>query len=194
MRTAVYFDLETGGLLPTHPDIQLAAVAINEETWEELATFQEKIIFNAADAEQEALRMNHYEPAEWSRVGCDEAVVVANFADFLDCFKSLEMMSKRTKQPYKVAKLVGHNAANFDGPRLMAMFGRHQTFLPADPRVRCTQQRAMWWFDERGRTPRYSYKLTDLCNEFAIPFGTVHEALADVRLTIALARKLKETT
>ena len=34
----VFFDLETGGLEPTHPDIQLAAVALDGE-WNELESF-----------------------------------------------------------------------------------------------------------------------------------------------------------
>jgi exonuclease I len=191
-RLAVYFDLETGGVLETQPDIQLAAIAVREETWEELATFEAKIVFDVAKADPEALKLNHYSPELWTVQGLPEAIVVARFAAFLNRFKSLQMVSKRSGKPYTVAKLVGHNAASFDGPRLQRMFERsHKTFLPADPRVRCTCQRALWFFDERGIAPR-DFKLATLCEHFGIPTEGAHDALADVRLTIELAKALRD--
>ena len=187
-RYAVYFDLETGGVADGHPDIQLAAIAIDETSWAELACFEAKIEFDAAAADPEALRLNHYSPEAWQEA-LPAALVAARFSAFLERFRSLQMVSKRTGRPYAVAKLVGHNAASFDGPRLRRMFERVQRFLPADPRIRCTCQRALWWFDERGLAPA-DYKLATLCEHFGIEISQAHEALADVRATIALARAL----
>jgi hypothetical protein len=81
-----------------------------------------------------------------------------------------------------VAKLVGHNADRFDGPRLQRLFKQYNAFLPADPRCRCTCQRAMWWFDEHALIPPKGFS------------GEQHDALVDVRLTIQLARKMREAT
>lgn len=193
-RTAVYFDIETGGLEPHHPDIQLAAIAVDENSdarWAELETFEMKLEFDVSAADPKALELNH-----WTAEGWDQAEspirVVSRFTDFLDRHKSLEMVN-RFGRTYQVARLVGHNAASFDGPRLQALFRRHGRFLPADPRVRCTCQRALWWFDEHPDQPRpENFKLQTLADHFGIPVVMAHEALADVRLTIQLARALRE--
>ena len=60
------------------------------------------------------------------------------------------------------------------------MFARQEPkkiYLPADPRVRCTMQRAMWWFDEARIEPPKDYKLGTLCEYFGIAVSETHEAL-----------------
>ena len=187
----IAFDLESGGLTPAHPDIQLAAVAIDEATWGEIDVFQRKIQFNIDQADPHALEINHYDPAVWEREAVTEHACVSEFRRFVDRHKSLDLWSQRTSKTYPAARLVGHNAATFDGPRLKAMFDRHGYFLPADLRVRCTVQRALWFFDEHPELARpRDMKLATLATYFGIPVAGAHDALADVRLTIALARAL----
>lgn len=192
---AVYFDLETGGVEPHHPDIQIAAIAVDESAearWAELETFEAKLEFDISSADPAALELNHYTAEAWARAEAPVRVI-SRFTDFLDRHKTLTMVSQRTGRPYQVAKLVAHNGASFDGPRLQRLFRRHGRFLPADPRVRCTCQRALWWFDERpDQTRPENFKLATLCRYFGIPVEESHEALADVRLTIALARALSQ--
>ncbi len=48
----------------------------------------------------------------------------------------------------------------------------------------------MWWVDEHGPTPPENYQLATVCNYFGIPISESHDALADVRLTVRLARSL----
>ena len=191
---AVYFDLETGGLDARHPDIQLAAIAIDEASearWAELETFEMKLAFDPVTADPKALEINHWTAEAWAQAEAPIRVV-SRFTDFLDRHMSHEMINKFGRR-YPVAKLIGHNAATFDGPRLQTLFKRHGRFLPADPRVRCTCQRALWWFDEHPDAPRPdNYKLATLCRYFGIEVAETHEALADVRLTIALARALSQ--
>ncbi len=67
------------------------------------------------------------------------------------------------------------------------MFGTQ--FLPAHPQVLCTLQRAMWFFYEKGKTVD-SLKLESLCKYFNIPVIDAHDALADVRMSVALAKEL----
>jgi DNA polymerase III subunit epsilon len=187
----VYFDLETAGLLPHHPDIQLAAIAV-DPGGVEVETFEAKIEFDVPAADPRALELNHYTPEAWAKAEAPIRVV-SRFTDFLDRHKSLEMVSQKTGRPYQVAILCGHNAASCDGPRLQALFKHWGRFLPADPRVRCTCQRALWWFHEHpGNVLPENYKLATLCEYFGIPVVESHEALADVRLTIALARALSQ--
>ncbi len=189
----VYFDLETGGLQPTHPIIQLAAVAVEENAWEELGSFEAKLLFDESEADAEALKINHYDPEVWKKHGKSPNAVALLFARFLEPFKAIQMISKRTGRPYSVARLAGHNAATFDGPRLQALFSGLGMFLPADPRVRCTLQRALWYFEESGKPAPCNYKLESLCKHFGIeiPESGAHDALVDVRLTIQLARAMR---
>lgn len=187
--TTIYFDFETGGVELHHPDIQLAAVAV-DAAWTELQAFQMKIQFDEAKADPEALKINHYDPAVWAKEAQPEALVVARFSQFLNRHKSIEMIS-RAGRPYSVARLAGHNAATFDGPRLKAMFQRHAQFLPAHPLVLDTCQRALWHAQETGFTHE-NFKLPTLCRDFGIPLKA-HEALADVRGCIALAKSLKDS-
>jgi DNA polymerase III alpha subunit (gram-positive type) len=192
MSVAVFFDLETGGLTDAHPNIQLAALAVDEQTWRELATFERKIKFPYGAADPRALAMNHYNADVWIREAVDPYEVCTEFSAFMEPFKCLQLMSKRTGRPYSVAKLIGHNAATFDGPRLKRMYEAHNLFLPADPRVRCTVQAAMFWFDCHSVAPP-SYKLTELLSYFGIPVDeNAHDALADVRMTVQLARRLRD--
>lgn len=186
--TTVYFDFETAGVEPHFPDIQLAAVAV-DAAWVELEAFQMKIQFDEAKADPEALKINHYDPEVWAKEAQPEALVVARFAQFLNRHKSIEMISKAGR-PYSVARLAGHNAATFDGPRLKAMFQRHAQFLAAHPQVLDTLQNAMWYAYYTG-TKFKSLKLSALCEHFGIPFPDAHDALADCRASMAVAKMLR---
>ena len=112
--------------------------------------------------------------------------------EMLNRYRTIQFISKKGK-PYKVARLVGHNAASFDGPRLMALFKSMDLFLPADPRFRCTCQRALWHFDESGQKHPENFKLETLCKHFGIQLTGAHDALEDVRATVALSRVLRSS-
>jgi len=182
----VFFDLETAGVLPEHANIQLAAVAVDGE-FQEIDTFERKIQFAEAKADPEALKINHYDRAVWEKEARPADEVAAAFARFLDRFKGVEMVSQRTGKPYSVARLAGHNAATFDGPRLRAMFGSH--FLPAHPMILDTCQRALWYAVETGEHFD-SLRLPALCAHWGIEFPDAHDALADCRASIGIARHM----
>ena len=190
---SVCFDLETGGLGENHPDIQLAAVAVDED-FNELASFERKIQFEPGVCEPKALEINHWSVEVWREQAKPLGIVCQDFAEFLRPYCEVEKVSNAGK-PYKVARLFGHNAATFDGPRIWRMYGKVGRFLPVDPKIRCTLQRALWWFDERGLDTKgieLGSSLTALCGYFGIPIIDAHDALGDVRMTVALAKKLKE--
>lgn len=188
MITCCYIDFETGGVEAHHPNIQLGAVAIGPD-WEELGSFNKKIQFDESLADPEALKINHYDKEVWAKEAIPSVVCVSQFSRFLNEYKSLEMVSKRTGAPYSVARLAGFNAATFDGPRLRAMF--NGTFLPAHPIPICILQAALLYFHVRAEKPE-NYKLGTLCNYFSIPIPEdgQHDALQDVRLTVKLAKTI----
>lgn len=185
----VYFDLETGGVEPTHPVIQLAAIAV-DPTGLETAAFDTKIAFDESTCDPEALRINHYDPAAW-RDAAPPAEAIARFAGWLRPFSSVALVSKRTGRPYNVARLAGYNAVSFDLPRLRAMFGRQ--FFPCEYLVRDVLQRALFWFDEHPDAPKPdNFKLSTVCAYFGIEVDGAHDALVDVRLSAKLSRVLRE--
>lgn len=188
----IYFDLETGGLADTCPIIQIAAIAYDDAASKELEVYQARLKFNVDECEPAALDINHYDPTVWAECAIAPSQAVREFAKFMEPFRTVEFVSKRPPyRPYTVAKLAGHNAANFDGPRLMRLFKAHNQFLGADPRIRCTLQKALWWFDERGVAPK-NFQLATLCEHFGIPVHETHDALADVGLTIKLSNAMRD--
>lgn len=185
----VFFDLETGGLdRDRHPIIQLAAIAVETKTWTELETLELLIQFDPATADQKALEINHYDAERWKREGVDAKEAMERLSLMLKRHSVIPMKSQRGNQ-YLVAKLAGHNAATFDGPFLFAWYKRAGEFLPADPRVLCTMQLAGWDAAFRDPAPK-SLKLADCCAHMGVEMAKAHDALSDVRATVALARAL----
>ena len=188
--TTIYFDLETAGLEDHHADIQIAAIAA--ENWEEVASFEAKIEFDASKADPEALAMNSYDANVWEATSILEAYAVERLASFLEGFRVIKKVSKRTSGAYYIARLAGHNVKNFDCPRLMRMFKRNSRFLPAD----CFQpldtlQLAIWKFADTEDRPE-NLKLGTLAEYFGIESEGAHDALADVRVNVQVAQRLWE--
>lgn len=187
MSVLVHFDFETGGILDRHPSIQLAAVA-----WDgalELGAFEQKIAFQEADADPEALRLNHYDPQAWVDAKAP-GITASRFAAWLRPYCTIQKTSK-AGNPYCVARLAGYNAASFDAPRLRNLFGSQ--FLPAEHPVRDVLQRAVFYFDERPEMPRpENMKLTTVAAHFGIEVNGAHDALADARICARLYLALTE--
>ncbi len=164
------------------------------DEWIELETFERKIAFDVAKADPDALAMNHFDAAAWKDAP-PERIVVDEFAAFLNRHRSIELVSQRTGRPYSVARLGGHNVVGFDLERLAAMFKRHGVFFPVDFRsVLDTRYGAVWLFEggaaAEPRAQPKNFKLTGLAEHFGIPTDGAHDALFDVRLSIALARRI----
>lgn len=184
----VFFDFETGGLTPAHPNTQLAAAAVRLGTFEILEEFERKIQFDPAKCDPEALRINGYTPEAW--IGAQpESVVVEHFDDFLRRHLSLRKVSKRTGRPYDVAMLAGHNVADFDCPRLQAAFKRANRFLPAGLFEALDTKHAARWLFVTGGYEIENVRLETLARYFGLD-EQEHDAMSDVRLNIEVARRL----
>jgi len=186
----VFFDLETAGLREDSSIIQIAAIAVTADL-SELETFEAKLRFDVDEATTEALSFNSFEPTIWKRLAREPKDAAYRFSDFLRQHATVDLISAAGK-PYQVAQLVAHNAP-FDGPKLKRLYDTNQIFLPAHRRVYCTLQRAYWLFaEQRDLSPPTSYKLATLCEYFGIrlPDDQAHDALADVRATVALYRAM----
>lgn len=185
MSILVYFDLETGGVEPKHPTIQLAAVAMDGAI--ELGAFEQKIAFNETTADPTALALNHYTRQAWVDAKAP-GIAASRFAAWLRPYSEIKKTSK-AGNPYQVARLAGYNAAAFDAPRLRELFGTQ--FLPADYPVRDVLQRAVFYFDEHPAAQRpINLKLSTICEFFDIAIDGAHDALVDARMCAALHFRL----
>lgn len=191
--SVVFFDLETGGLLPQHPIIQIAAVAVSDDFSEEQGVFETKILFEEHEATREALDLNHYNAQVWAQEGVHVVAALDGLAAFLKKHATVEMVSKRTGAAYRVAQVAGHNIVRFDLERLQAEFKKHQLFCPISyVRTLDTLQGSYWFFQMRPemKLPE-NFKLGTLAHYFGIEVaGDSHNALTDVRTTVQLARRL----
>lgn len=191
----MFVDIEPAGLQSWRPIMQIAAVAVTR-TGVELETFERKIRFDERQATKRALRKRLYRRERWEREGRSAHNVAHDFGAFLSRHATLTVSrsDRRYARPLVVAQMVAHNAA-FDGPFLREWFERHRMFLPADFRVFCTLQRAMWLFQEYpSLIAPEDFKLGTLCRYFGVPWNYeyAHDALYDVRATVQLYRRMQE--
>lgn len=195
-RYATIVDCETDGLREDCQVIQLAAIAVDLDTWRELSSFERKVQFGLAkegesrfEDQQKALKINHYDPEIWKAEAQPRDKVIALFTAWAREYQSLQMTSKAGK-PYTVGKLIGHNIVAFDLGKIRRMFG--PGFFPFSYQTPDTLQLAMWFFDLQPSLERpANLKLTTLAEYFAIATDGAHDALTDVRLSAAVALAIR---
>lgn len=186
--TTVYFDLETGGLLPDSPNIQLAAVAVCDG--QEIDSFNRLIQFDESDADKNALAMNHYDAQRWANEALPEVRVIRQFCAFLSLHKTVTLTS-RHGQPYQVARLAGYNAAWFDGPRLNRMIDQYGFFPPWRRPTLDVLQIVMEKCDQRRLWPK-NFKLSTVAEFLGVNVVDAHDALGDVRMTAQIHKAITE--
>jgi DNA polymerase III epsilon subunit-like protein len=186
----VFVDIELGRMKRQRPILQIAALAVSSSLVE-LESFEAKVRIDERKTPSGLIRHRHFDRELWQRDGRHPKVVAYDFARFLGRYATTEVAGANRRRMI-VAQLVAHNA-EFDGTFLREWFERLGLFLPASYRVFCTLQRAMWLFHEhRSLTPPLDFKLGTLCQYFGIPLPshTAHDALADVRATAELYRRM----
>lgn len=192
MSTVVIFDLETSGLqMDKHAIIQIAALAVDFRTLVVLDEYERKVQFQLAQADLEALEKNCFDKEIWRKEAVPPLQVCEEFSGFLRSHAALEMTSKRTGKPYRVAELCGHNSDRFDMPFLMTWFKRLGKFMPAYPAALDTCQLSRWHFKHHPvATPPSDFRLETLCRYFGIE-GEWHDARDDARGVLELIRCLR---
>lgn len=189
MHSVVVIDFETGGTDPAvHPITQAAALAVDWSTLEVIESLEIKIKFDEATCTERALEVNHYDREVWEREGVHWMEARDKIRALMVRHRHVEMLSKRTGRPYKVAQLVGHNADDFDVKFLRALFA--DDFCPTTMWALDTLQMVRWEFatDPSLGKPE-NFKLDTLCQHLGIEVdGQAHDALADVKSTLGLIR------
>ena len=185
----VAFDLETDGTRNDCQISQFAGIAYNDDFTprEEL---QFKVQFDVTKAEPEALAVNHYTADAWLDAVAPLTACV-KIGAFLKRHADVRLISKRTGRPYTVARLCGFNCAVFDQPKLYSLFTKCNQFLPASFQTLDILQRALFYFTEHRLEMPENFQLGTLMQHFGLEFdGEAHDALADVKATVAVYRAM----
>lgn len=174
----VFFDLETGGLDPLrHPIIQLAAVAVDAK-------------WNESTAEPEALAVNSFDAKVWEREAVGQLEAMERTADLFRRHATMQKISAKGR-PYSVARLAAHNAP-FDCGFLVQWFKSAGMFCPAacfEPLDTLSLAR---WASLGAKDGPENHELESLCQWLGIELDGAHDALADVRATVQVARVLTQ--
>ena len=189
-----FVDIETGGLEFTRPIIQIAAVAIEvaDADFLERESIELKVAFDRRQADPASLPFNKFKPHVWKREALPPIAAAKKFAGFLRRHATYPMLSK-SKRPYQLSQLAGHNAERFDGPFIHEWYRRLGVYCPARYMTLCTKQKALWLFEEdKSLTPPADFKLGTLCQYFGVRLHKrdAHDALVDVRATVELYRAM----
>lgn len=186
--STIFFDLETGGLELTHPIIEFGASVV--EGGQEIDMLHRRLKFNPAECTEESLQVNGYSAELW-KDAIEPKHLVEELVALFKRHSSMTLISK-AGNPYKVARLAGHNVVSFDVPRLRNLMDTHyKGFWPA-----CwwypldTYQRTIWWFTEKRIQLPNDLTLQGLARRFGIPVTAAHTALSDARTAATLAARL----
>jgi DNA polymerase-3 subunit epsilon len=206
----VFFDLETTGLLFPIPGsstlhredqdeiIQIAAVATGpapefkeKETFERKMLPSENGLKRLERTREMAPQLGPFDTAKWAAAASPRVRVYDDLERFLTKYACIEKTSKTKGTKYVVAHMAGHNADRFDLPFLFASFKKSKVFLPAHGRALDTMHMVST-LEMLNDKLIDSYHLEDLCKMFGVKLENAHDALADVRATVALARALMQ--
>ncbi len=178
----VVCDIETAGLAVTHDIIQIAAVVVSTKDWSEKESFEVKLKFDEAKAEATALKVNGYTAEAW-KDAVTPLVGLTRLSRLFERHRSATRTSKAGR-PYTVAIGGGYNAA-FDSERIMFQSRKLNIFQAVDPRFLDVMQLAFW-----KQLGLESYKLTSVAEHFKLSTEGAHDALADVRITVEVLKRL----
>lgn len=205
----VFVDLETTGLSLPLVDttsiqredqdeiIQIAAIATGPAPdFEEKETFEVKILPSENGIKRLertralAPQLGKFDSAKWAPKTTAKARAFDGFQLFCKKYACIEKTSKRGST-YGVAHLAGHNIDRFDLPFLFAAFRKADQFLPAHGRPLDTTH-MVTVLEALNDKVLPSHRLEDLCKTFGVKLTNAHDAMADIRATVELARALME--
>ncbi len=198
----VFFDIETSGINHDYPhysyrkyDVtQIAGAAFGHDgkIW---GTFERKVRFDEETAQKEALEMTSYDPLVWAEQAITAPEAIFEWGQFLKRHTSIEKISKKGN-PYRVARIAGHNIINFDLPFFNGWKKKYNenAWVPFDYNVIDTRSMATVLQHEGLHNP-LSLKLSDLAAYYNVEIDA-HDALGDViangRVYLEMIDKLQD--
>lgn len=195
MHKTVFIDLETTGLdTNTARPIQIAMVAVDRDTLEQIDSMEIKIEFDEALASPDALERNHYDRDVWAAEALPTTLAIKHVGDFLKRHATWQRTGK-SGRTYTTCEIAGHNIAGYDAPILQRWFGDKNLFCPAatwttGPVDTMHMARCIDWLKGYDPDPD-GYSLGALCARYFIKIENEHDALDDVTATVKMAKALR---
>jgi exonuclease I len=192
----VWLDIETDRLNPlTANPIQVACIATNRVTLEELDHFEIKIHFNVQAADPSALERNCFDAEIWEKEAVNPSEAILLVSAFFKDYSTWTRISKRSDRQYTTCEIGGHNVAAYDAVVLSQWYKWLDAFCPAatwatGPVDTMHWARAIEF--SRGERWESGFSLAALCERFNIVLEGEHNAMNDVAATVELARILKK--
>lgn len=194
MKKLVFLDLETTCSNPDVAEpIQIAMVAV-DEGYSIVDEFEMKIVFDTEKASAAALKKNHHDAGVWAREAYEPEVAAQRVNDFFWDHATWEYTSKAGKTN-TWCECAGHNIARFDGPVLDRFIRGHGEWPKAALWATATldTMHLARWVAHITERPFLGFALETLANYLNIGFeGKAHDALADVKMTVEVAKKLED--
>lgn len=159
------------------------------EKWEELEALEMKIQFRAADCDPGALAVNGYTEEAWANAE-RETVAMDKIDALMRKYADVQKISAKGK-PWSVARVAAHNAP-FDCDHIRAWFKKHGRFLVAGIYEPLDTLSLARWYSANHPTPPKDHKLATLCEWLDVPLLQAHDAMADIRATVGIAKVLCE--
>lgn len=184
----VWIDIETGGLEPEYPIIEIAAVVT--DAGQEIDAKDWRLKFDPRECSPQALEIVGYSEARWADA-VEPRVALHGLMGMCRVHASVTHKA-RSGRTHRIACVGGHNVMAFDVPRLRALIERHEMgwwparwWYPLD-----TYQGAIWHCT-RHEIEVDNYQLQTLAEHFGLRFeGDAHTALADARIAAQLGHLL----
>jgi DNA polymerase III epsilon subunit-like protein len=156
MSTIVYTKIETTGPDPALAKIiEIAAVAIDVESGEEIDSMNLLVGFDLNEIRKDQDWHVNYDPERWNGRWIDELDALADTDRFLKRHASVRRTLRKGGKEVRLCRVAGHGAAKFDYPFLLRWFRRHEKFWPSDPFCLDTAQLAAFMLPELAADAGY---------------------------------------
>lgn len=172
-RPLLFIDLEMTGLNPlTHEIVEVGAIVVNGRTLEVEKEYEAKVLpKNIATATQEALDINGYSPEKWK-----------DARPLSDVLQELRSMAPK-------AMIAGWNVW-VDAKFLEIAYLNEN--IPWEFDYHVLDVVPMAWEYAQKDPELKELRLSALCERIGVPRDNLHQALADIQVTVAAFKKLRE--
>lgn len=197
--TITVYDLETTRPNPVDPQIeiiQFAAATADSETLVLIdgTAIDIKIKFDLEKADPESIKVNSYDPDIWAKQAIPQNEAAWKINAYFGGRKTWKRISRKGKFG-TVCKLMGFNNASFDDVVLRRMLDANGIAWPAAslwPTGTIDVMHMAQSIDMLEGNAWSFYSLSDMCDRYGIDNEDAHDALADVKATLAVAKVYKE--
>ena len=192
-KNIVFIDLETGGLNPAvHQITQIAAIATTDTTALDVVgdPFEVKVALASGHYTQEALDCQNFNMGVWDEEAIGIRDALHKLYEWSEPFGD-ERVGASSGKTYRAVDVAGYNI-EFDRNFLDVTAKRNKTWLPLalwTGGAFDVLQLLKWDVLRNGDGPK-NYQLGTACRHRGLVDFHAHDALEDVRATIALARSL----